>query len=160
MKLLFGLIPCASQHYLDMAWQAVGQGVEEVAGLSMDEYTAANVYQQIFTGQGHLYMAYEDKDNTPEDQEANAFVKKIQTPLQDYVGFAVVQLLPQSFHIFQAYLRPEYRSTEAFMQCADYLEKKARFVKAPYISLSTNPAIVDVTKIGFRTTSSNYRKKL
>ena len=160
MKLLMGVIPAKDRYWLDIVWPVILPGVTEVASLSNGEYSAFNVYQELFSGVSQLYLAYLDHEDTTHDQFQKAWIGKLNNPHQDFVGFAVIQLLPDSFHIFQAYLMPQYRNSEAFSICEQFIEKEARKMQAPYLSLRTNPQVVDVAKLGFEGNQIIYRKKL
>ena len=160
MNLIMGIIPCKDRFFLDKALSVVKPGLEELSNQSNGETTYYGIVTELYSGTMQISMAYIDNDNTPDGKEQLTVMQKMLTdaPL-DYAGFSIFQLWQNSFHVFAAYLVPQYRNGALLRQGFEKVEKQARLLGAPYISLCTREHEL-VKRLGFIETYATFRKKL
>ena len=156
-----GVVPCKDRFFLDAALKIIRPGIEETVALTMGENTYYGIVTELYAGTIQLSMAYIDETGAiPEDKEQAAVIHKLLTDgSKGCVGYAMFQLWPQSFHVYQGYLAPEYRNQGLVAQGMAKFEKQARLLGAPYLSICTKR---DDTMKAFGMTEvySTYRKGL
>lgn len=161
-QLLMGLIPCMNQFLLNAVAPVILPGIKEIAEMSMGEFTAYQVMNDILFGGKQLHMGYADRTGITPEQFQETFAKKLHEPAKDFVGFSIIEPLRNAgFHIFAVYIMPEFRDSNMLQNGLTYLEAEARKMGSPYISVSTrHDASVALARMGFVETTSNYRKQL
>lgn len=159
-KIICGIIPCKDRFFLDKALSVIKPGVEEIVAMTAGEDTYYKVASELYAGIKQLEMIYLDDEDVPDDKEqATVIGKLLKEPSKDYVGFGILELWANSLHVYQAYLLPQYRGVHFLQQAYANLEKQARLLGAPYISVCTKRA-PEVARFGFVETYTTYRKKL
>jgi hypothetical protein len=163
MKTILGMPTCTEAVVLDAVMKVISDGVKEVASYSQGEYDAFSVTRDLQSGRSQLLMIYSVDDEKLEQMKNFEIMlfKLLRQPAEGYMGFVIYQLHENSFHVFQAYLKPEYQQLENVRFVHDELEKIAKSLSAPYISLSTRDEMSNLAlKMGFAKTYTTYRKKL
>lgn len=162
VQLLMGLLPCMNQFLLNAVAPVILPGIKELAEMSLGEFTPYQVMNDILYGSKQLYMGYADHAGIESAQFQETFAKKLQEPSKDYVGFSIIEPLRNAgFHIFAVYIMPEFRETNMMQIGLAYLEKEARKMGSPSISLATRHDVSGaLARLGFSETTSNYRKTL
>jgi len=163
IQLIMGLIPCQNQYILNVVSPVIMPGLRELERISMEEFTAGQIMNDILFGGKQLHMAYLDRTGVvPKDKYQEQFVSYLQNPQEHFVGFTVIEPLRHSgFHIFGIYIMPEYRETNLIKYGLSYLEAEARKMGAPYLSAATRHDVSGaLSKLGFVETTCNYRKRL
>lgn len=162
-QVIVGLIPSQNQFVLNAIAPVIMPGMKELAEQSMEEFTVFQVMTDILYGAKQLHMFYIDRTGTvkPENFQEN-FAQRLQEPAKDFAGFSIIEPLRNSgFHIFAAWINPEYRNTQIMPIGMAYLEGEARKMGSPYLSLATRPDVVGgLERLGYKPTTMNYRKKL
>jgi hypothetical protein len=161
-QLILGLIPCMNQFLLNAVAPVILPGLKELAEASMGEFTAYQVMNDILFGGKQLHMAYADYTGITPEQFQETFAKKLQEPAKDYVGFSVIEPLRNAgFHIYAVYIMPEFRDSNMMQNGLAYLEREAKKMGSPFISLCTrHDASGAFARMGYVETTSNYRKQL
>ena len=161
MNLIMGVIPCKDRYWLDLCLPLIRPGVEELAEASQGEFTYYGVASEIFAGTMQLYMAYVNEDPIPDDKFQEVMVGKLNTPVKDFAGFVIIQLLPTSLHVHQAYLMPDYRNKEILAQGAEIMKKQAKLLGAPRLTMCTRSDVAGaLMQMGFKETYTTYSCKL
>ena len=163
IQLIMGLIPCQNQYILNVVSPVIMPGLKELERISMEEFTAGQIMNDILFGGKQLHMAYLDKTGVvPQGKYQEQFVSYLQNPQENFVGFTVIEPLRHSgFHIFGIYILPEFRETNLIKYGLAYLEGEARKMGAPYLSAATRHDVSGaLAKLGFVETTCNYRKRL
>ena len=163
IQLIMGLIPCQNQYILNVVSPVIMPGLKELERISMEEFTAGQIMNDILFGGKQLHMAYLEKNVfVPEDKFQEQFISYLQNPQEKFVGFTIIEPLRHSgFHIFRIYIMPEYRDTNLIKYGLTYLEEQARKMGAPYLSAATRHDVSGaLAKLGFVETTCNYRKKI
>ena len=159
-KLVVGMIPCFNLFFLDKVWPIIGPGLEELANRSLGEFTPWSIRNKIYLGSLHLYMAYIDQEGTAtEDKFQEIFAERLRTPEVGFVWFGITELRETSFHIYAAYIAPEYRGFDVVKSAMKYAESVARKAKAPALTLASEKDTA-FKSLGFVETTTNYRKNL
>jgi hypothetical protein len=160
---IIGLIPCWNRFFLDPAWSVVRPGVEEIAQIALGEFNALFVWQQIFSGQFQLYMAYIDKTGTAtEARFQEMFVERLRTPDKDFAGFFILDVMRKnSIHVFAAYILPEYRDKNLWELGLNYIESQVKMIGAKELSVTMPRSTLESMKgRGFEEGLLNMRKIL
>jgi hypothetical protein len=160
---IIGLIPCWNRFFLDPAWSVVRPGVEEIAQIALDEFSALYVWQQIFSGRFQLYMGYLDKTGTAtEARFQEMFVEKLRTPEKDFAGFFILDVMKEkAIHVFAAYIMPEYRDKNLWELGFNYIESQVKMIGAKELTVTMPRATLESMKArGFEEGLLNMRKIL
>jgi len=161
--IIIGLIPCWNRFFLDPVWTVIRPGVQELAQIALDEFDALWVWQQIFSGQFQLYMAYTDKTGTatPERYQ-EMIVEKLRKPSEDFVGFFILDVFrKRSVHVFAAYIMPEYRDKTLWEIGYDYIESQVKALGAKELTVTMPKSTLEsMKKRGFEEGLLNMRKVL
>ena len=154
-------MPCKDRFFLDKCLTIIKPGLEEISGLTNGESSYFGITTELYSGTMQLSMGYIDTQNVTPDKEQMAVMQNVLSdkPDENYAGFVVLQLLQTSLHVFAAYLLPQFRHGELLQQGFDNIEKQARLLGAPYLSLCTKEHEL-VKRLGFSPTYTTYRKKL
>ncbi|NKE69905.1 hypothetical protein [Candidatus Manganitrophus noduliformans] len=127
----------------DAIWSEIKPFVEELAAASAGEYDAYSVAHALLFGTAHLYVG------------------RLTNPARTFVGYLLIRYEPQSCHIWQAYIAPEFRKTNVFQMGADYIEREFKKMGAKQITFSATREWGEVIeKMGFTRTYTIWRKSL
>jgi len=141
----------------------VRPGVEELAQIALDEFDPYWVWQQIYSGQFQLYLAYTDGTGmaTPEKFQ-EMFVEKIRTPDKNFIGFFILDVFrKKSVHVFAAYIMPEYRDKNVWEMGMEYIESQVNMIGAKELTVTMPRATLESMKArGFEEGLLNMRKIL
>jgi hypothetical protein len=160
---IIGLLPCWNRDFLDPAWSVVRPGVEELAQIALGEFDAYWVWQQIYSGQFQLYMAYTDKTGTAtQDRFQAMFPEKLRTPDKDYVGFFILDVFrKKAVHVFAGYIMPEFRDKGIWEMGYDYIESQVKMIGAKEVTVTMPASTLPSMKArGFEEGLLNMRKIL
>lgn len=162
-QVVIGVVPCLNHLFLDPAWETIGEYVEELSRASDGEYTAYQVYESLFCGRSHLFIAYLNTTDmvTPDNMQVLA-LKHLQEKKKDFIGYMILRYEHDSVHIWQGFIAPEYRHTNLPGYAFQFVEDEARRIKAPYITFSSPRAgWGEVCKAaGYKEMYSIYRKRV
>ena len=161
MKLITGILPCKDRFFLDKALTVIKQPIEELCNLTHGEDDFYKVFQDIYSGIKQLMMVYDDIDNITLkiDEQVAVVGNVLKTAGKNFAGYVLIELWPNSLHVYQAYISPEYRGMETLRTVYNSVERQAKLLNAPYISLCTKE--VEAAKnFGFIDTYTTLRKKL
>lgn len=162
-QLVMGLVPCLNERFLNIAWTLIKSYVEELSSKTNGEYGIYDIWQNLWNGKCSLHLAYMNNSGkvTPENT-GNMFVEHLANPKKDFVGYVITRLDPQSVHVWQVVIMPEYQNTNAFKVGYQYIENYLRNIGAPYITFSTQREGWHKTclELGFTETYTVYRKAL
>jgi ribosomal protein S18 acetylase RimI-like enzyme len=160
MQVMMGVIPCKELFVLNKALTIARKGIEELVNITGGEDTYFNVTAGLFNGTKQLLMIYENTENIePEKEQLSVLRKLFSEDGANYVGHIIFELWPQSLHIYQAYLLPQYQGQDIVRQLYEKMEKETRLMGAPYMSFATTRT--DQAKhFGFVEVYSMYRKKM
>ena len=160
---IIGLLPCWNRFFLDPAWSVVRPGVEELAQIALGEFDPYWVWQQVYSGQFQLYVAYTDSTGTATPEKfQEMFVEKIRTPEKDYIGFFILDVFrKKSVHVFAAYIMPEYRDKGIWEIGMTYIESQVNMIGAKELSVTMPRTTLESMKArGFEEGLMNMRKIL
>ena len=162
MKIVMGIIPCKDRMFLDRALLLAKPGIDELTKLADGEYNSFDVVTDLYVGVKQLEMIYIINEDVPEDRDQFIAITRLMSPeyQEGYAGFSIIEFQKNSLHVFCGYLLPQFRHTGIFTQCAEKMEKQARLVGAPYLSLCTAIDEPMLTHFGYKKTYITYRKKL
>lgn len=162
-QLLMGLVPCLNPAFLQSAWKLIKEKVEALAVASIGEYTLMDVWRSIYFGQSHLYMAYVEEGKV-KSEDAQAFiVDRLNTnPEKDFVGYMIVRIDNNGFHIWQAHIEEKFAGTNIMAMGIEFLKKQAKEVGAEVLSFSSYRKGWEriAAKLDFQPTYTVYRTKL
>jgi len=158
MKFIFGIIPGYDVYALDKAMALVRPGLEEIAALTPAESNAFQIYLSLRSGARTLVMSFVDTDTPPDKQQFGVMQKLILSP-QDYSGFYITELAEHALHLYQVYVKPEYRTGELITLGFMDVLAKAKNVKAPYLTTCTKEKEI-MQRMGFAESYTKYQLKL
>lgn len=142
-QLVIELAQTYPKERFDAAWSEIKPFVEELAEASAGEYDAYTVAHALLFGTAHLYVG------------------RLMNPARTFVGYMLIRYEPQSVHIWQAYIVPEFRKTNVFHMGADYIEREFKKMGAKHITFSATREWGEVIeKMGFTRTFTIWRKPL
>ncbi|TFH32260.1 MAG: hypothetical protein E4G97_02825 [Deltaproteobacteria bacterium] len=163
-QIIYGLIPSQNQDVLKTCSPILLPGLEELAAASMGEFEAGHIMFDILYGAKQAYVFYANKGpEIPEDQSRMDFARRIVgNPKPDFAGFAILEPMRQAgFHVYAAYVEPEFRSTNIMQVALAALEKEAAKMGSPYLSLATRVDVAGgLERLGYKVSTANYRKKI
>src|SRR3990167_5283554 len=140
-QLIMELAETHSKSKFDAAWAQIKAGVEELASASAGEDDAYSVAHSLIFGLSHLYVG------------------RLNNAEQTFVGFLIIRYEPQSVHIWQAYIVPEFRKTNVFQMGADFIEREFKKVGAKHVTFSaTREWGETIERLGFTRTFTLWRK--
>jgi hypothetical protein len=121
-KLILGQIPCFNVQLVGALWALIKPQVEKFAAESVGEYTVNEVWQSIYFGKSFVYFSYlsQDEKDIEYANRGSEFANLLalryltQKKEKDLCGFMIVRLDPDSVHIWNAYIYPEYQNTNIF----------------------------------------------
>ena len=151
-------VPCLSL-LVNMVWPTIKPYVQELAGESAGEFSEMDVFQEVMYGSAFLYMGYMVKD-------AEAY-KKGEPVEKTFVAYAIAKLNtklygPDTVHVWQACIVPEYRNTNVFE--LGWMKLREEFTKmgAKKVSLSAKRDnwIHVCQKLGLKETFAVFRGDL
>lgn len=162
-QLLMGLVRCLDAALLEAAWNLIKDKVKVLSEASIGEYTQMDVWSSIYFGRSYLYVAYVEAGRV-KAEDAQAFIadRLNRNPEKDFVGYMVVRIDDNAFHIWQAHIEEKFAGTNVMAMGIDFLKKKARDIGGSFLSFSSyRPGWEKIaSKIGFERTYTVYRAKL
>ncbi|MEO2054689.1 MAG: hypothetical protein ABGX83_05260 [Nitrospira sp.] len=137
------LVVCSSLKDLKQPWKIISPYVKELADQSMGEYSPSDVAHALLYGVAVLYMGW------------------IKGDPRKFVGFMILRYEPRSVHVWQAYILPEFRGTDAFDIGAKHLIEEIEAFDYRYITFSATKDIARrIAGMGFQPTFQIWRKDL
>lgn len=160
---VIGLVPCLNHLFLDPAWETISEYVDEMSSATDGEYSSYEVYESLFCGRSHLFMAYmNDTDTVSEENMQILTLRHLQDKKKNFVGYLIMRYERDSIHIWQGFIMPEYRNTNLPGYAFRFVENEAKRIKAPHITFSSpRSGWGDFCKAsGYKEMYSVYRKRV
>ena len=165
-NLIMGVVPCKDRFFLDKALALVKPGIEEIVAFSDGEDTYYNIVMGLYSGTKQLELIYTDEEGIDVDKQQAVVIsmllghnKEEADIKKNYAGFAILELMPTSLHVYQLYIAPEHRGLDKLGKVHDIIVGQAKLLGAPYISFVTNE-LAGAKHFGFKETYTMFRKKL
>lgn len=161
-QIAIGLIPCLNSYFVEKAWSVILPIVKDFAEKSQGEYNIYKVYRDIFYGGAHLYMAYVTTEQVTNENRQKILMDCMDNPSKNFAGYILVRPDPESVHLWQAYIVPEYQNTNVRELGFKYIEEQMKQIGAPYMTFSSlrNEWALMCKKYGFEEVYTVYRKKM
>ena len=162
-KLVVGIVHNDLFGLFKVIWPVIQPGVAELAQESNGEYEEWQVHRAILDKRYEVLMVYMDRTGTAEPEKYQEyFAKHLETPLQDFVGFAILEpFVKDRAHIFQVYILPQYRNTNILKLGLEFIENYMKTLKRPSLSVCTRAdASAALRGMGFKEQYTTYFKKL
>ena len=162
MKIICGVIPCKDRFFLDKALVIIQKDVAMLTDLTLGEDSYYKIVSDLYAGIKQLMMVYLDNENIIEDrQQAVVIGKMLNGGDKDYVGYGILEFWPTSLHIYQiCFVGPYKQSFDILHQAYMEVERQAKLVGAPYLSLCTKDEKAMALRYGFQETYTMFRRKL
>lgn len=163
-QLIMGTIPCGTQYspLHEKAWNLVQPYVDDMANKTNGEYTGYTVKRSLWFGEASLHLAYMDNSGkATKENSGEMIVSHLADPTKDFVGYIITRLDPQSLHIWQVFIMPEYQNTNAFKLGYKYLDEFVKMWNCPDVTLSSQREgwHKQCTELGFTELYTVYRKR-
>ena len=126
------------------AYTGIQKYVEELAAMSKGAYTAPYVHYELCHGIAWLNLVFADKEETK------------------FVGYYIIKRLPDTIHIWQAYVVSEYRNSPLTDEAYKLIEDEAKKIGYKKI-VFTSPREgweVAAKRYGFETGLTEFIKQL
>ena len=165
-QLIIGTVPCGTGYepLHRLAWKLIKPYVDDLANKTQGEYTSYKVKTNLWSGQASLHLGYmDDSGEVTADNVGDMVVKHlINNPKKDFVGYIITRLDPDSIHIWQVVVMPEYQNTNAFKLGYGYLEGYFKEIGDMDITFSTlrDGWHKQCQELGFTEIYTVYRKSL
>ena len=169
-KLILGQVPCFNVQLMSAIWDLIKPQIKNFADGSAGEYSINDIWQSIYFGKSFIYFLYLSRDEKDIEyaNRGNEFANLLalryltQKKEKDLCGFMVVRLDPDSVHIWNAYIYPEYQKTNIFEIGYEAVEKVLKDIGTPAITFSSSRKgwAKKVEAIGFKEVYTIYRKQL
>lgn len=164
-QIIFGILPANNKYFLDLGWFFCRDEIANLAKEVGDNYTAIDIYREVYTGSSFLYLSfvlYDEEEVTPEKYQEKLLEVLSQKDKATFLGYFVARLEESNIHIWQAFIKPAYRGTNAFAKGSEYIEKQAKEMGSPSMTFSSHlPQWKEmVEKIGFKHHLTLYKKIL
>jgi hypothetical protein len=165
-KLILGQVPCFNAQLMGAIWNIIKPHVKKFADESAGEYSINDIWQSIYFGKSFVYFSYLSKDekdieyanrgnefaNLLADEKdieyanrGNEFANLLalryltQKKEKDFCAFMIIRFDPDSVHIWNAYIFPEYQNTNIFGIGYQAVEKVLKDIGTPAITFSSSP---------------------
>ena len=139
-QLVIETVPCgiSFEPLHRTAWNLIQPHAEALANKTNGEYTGYTLKQALWNGNASLHLAYmDDSGKASPENNAALVLKHLATPEKDFVGYIITRLDPQSMHIWQVVIMPEYQNTNAFNLGFEYLKTFLKMWGLPDVTLSS-----------------------
>ena len=163
-RVCIGHVDSKFREMFEILWNLIRPHVEAIANTTLAEYSAYHVRESIRHGFSDLWIGYIDRTCVANSANAQEnFVSFMDTrKYEDIFGYVVTRYEPNSVHIWQAYVKPEFQHTNAMEQGFKFLCDTMKNYSAEYLTFSSNrQGWKDVAeKLGFQEIHTIYRMKL
>lgn len=169
-KLILGQVPCLNTQLIGAVWELIKDQVKIFAEESCGEYTQNDVWQSIYFGKSFVYFSYITKDEKDIEyanrgsEFANTLALRYLTQKkeEDFCGFMIARLDPESVHIWNAYVTPKFQNTNIFEIGYKAVEKTLQDIGTPAITFSSTKRAwgKKIKEIGFDEVYTIFRKEL
>jgi hypothetical protein len=169
-KLILGQVPCFNVQLIGAIWNIIKPHVKKFADESAGEYSVNDIWQSIYFGKSFVYFSYLSKDEKDIEyaNRGNEFANLLalryltQKKEKDFCAFMIIRFDPDSVHIWNAYIFPEYQNTNIFEIGYQAVEKVLKDIGTPAITFSSSREAwgKKIEEIGFKEIYTIYRKEL